>query len=285
MNQRPPEAGIDFHVHVMRTRDISSPEARRLLTGSNPQLSFGTHEDDEFAPREVLERQLDDAGLRYAVVLPQESPAVGIDIPTRYVLDYCGGSVRLVPFASLNPLTEARPRERLRRWAEEGARGLKLYPSYQFFYPNSVEVYPLYETAAEMKWPVVFHTGTSIFRGSRLKYALPIHIDDVAVDFPDLNIVLAHAGRPSWTGEAATLARLHPNVFLDVAGLPPHNLLRYLPDLPRFADKVVFGSDWPSTPAIAQTVEGILDLGLGTGALDRMFLGTARRLLGVPFEP
>ena len=277
---RLPRGSIDFHVHVFRIGQFGE-EARRLVERSNPGLLAGRPLTEEAVPRARLEAELDAAGVATAVLLPQETPGVGIDVPTAYVLDYCRGAERLIPFASLNPLTEPDPVARLRRWAEEGARGLKLYPSYQFFYPNDPRLYPVYQQAMELGWPVVFHTGSSIFPGSRLKYALPLHLDDVAVDFPELRIVLAHAGRPAWTAEAAALARLHANVYLDIAGLPPHTLLRYLPDLPRLAEKAVFGSDWPSTPSIAQTVRGILTLALGAEQLERIFRRTATALLGL----
>lgn len=279
LRTRLPQGGIDFHVHVMRVGHMRSSQGRALISHVNPELAVDASDEDELVPRAVLEEQLDAAGLDYAVLLPQATPGVGIDIPTEYVLEYCRGSERLLPFASVNPVADPMPVERLRRWAEQGARGLKLYPSYQFIYPNDRRLYPIYSLAVELRWPVVFHTGSSVFQGSRLKYALPEHIDDVAVDFPDLRIVLAHAGRPAWTAAAATLARIHPHVYLDISGIPPGNLLRYLPDLPRLASKVVFGSDWPSTPPIAQTVAGILALDLSTDQVDRIFRRTAAMLL------
>ena len=276
-----PAGAVDFHVHVFRTRDVPSEAGRRLMEGSNPQLGFGPDPLDEFLPLEALHAELDAAGIATAVVLPQETAGVDIEVPTDYVLEYCRRSERLVPFASVNPLTEPDPVRRLRRLADGGARGLKLYPSYQFFFPNDAVAYRLYEVACELAWPVVFHTGSSVFPRSRLKYALPVHLDDVAVDFPDLPIVLAHAGRPAWTAEATVLARTHANVYLDVSGLPPKNLLRYLPDLPRLTAKTVFGSDWPSTPRLPETVAGVLGLGLDPTQLDQLFRGTAAGLLGL----
>lgn len=275
-----PAGSVDFHVHVFRTRDVASEAGRRLMEGSNPRFSFGPGPLDEFLPLEDLHAELDAAGIERAVVLPQETPGVDIEVPTDYVLDYCRRSGRLVPFASVNPVGDPDPAGRLRRLADAGARGLKLYPSYQFFFPNDAVAYRVYEAAGELGWPVVFHTGSSIFPRSRLKYALPVHLDDVAVDFPDLRIVLAHAGRPAWTAEATVLARTHANVYLDVSGLPPKNLLRYLPDLPRLTAKAVFGSDWPSTPRLPDTVAGVLGLGLDAAQLDQLFRTTAESLLG-----
>lgn len=279
LREQLPAGGIDFHVHVFRSGHYRVSQAQAMVERANPALLATWDDDDEGFPPQRLEAELDAAGLESAIVLPQETPGVGINAPSEHVLEYCRGSRRLIPFASVNPLSEVDAVARLQRLAEAGARGLKLYPSYQFFYPNDQRLYPLYDFAAQHRWPVMFHTGSSIFPGSRLKYALPVHIDDVAVDFPALRLVLAHAGRPAWTDEAVTLARIHANVFLDLSGLPPHNLLRYIPDLKRLAQKCVFGSDWPSTPPIAQTVRGILALDLGQEAVGWLFHGAAARLL------
>ncbi len=276
-----PQGAIDFHIHPFRLGHFQSRDARALVARANPSLNVGAlAEEDEVIPRARLESELDAAGIAYGVLLPQHTPGVGIELPTDYVLAYRAGSSRLIPFASVNPLGDANPLDELRRWVDAGAKGLKLYPSYQFFYPNDPRLYPIYEFARSLSWPVMFHTGSSIFSGSRLKYALPIHLDDVAVDFPDLRIVLAHAGRVAWAAEAVALARVHPNVYLEISGLPPRTVLRHIPDLPRITDKVVFGSDWPSTPSIAETVGGLLELGLTPGQLARVFRDNAAALLG-----
>ena len=78
---------------------------------------------------------------------------------------------------------------------DHGARGLKLLPSYQFFYLNEVRLYSLYARAQQLKIPVMIHIGSSMFRGTRLRYCDPIQLDDIAVDFPDLTIVMSHSGR------------------------------------------------------------------------------------------
>lgn len=280
-----PAGAVDFHLHVARSRDIESPEGRHIMTASNSELSWPVDPDDDLVPPSVVESQLDGAGVRYGVVLPQDTAGIGIQIPTDYVLEFCQRSTRLFAFASINPWVQFDAPAALRRWAAAGARGLKLYPSYQFFLPNDPMLWPIYDTCCELRWPVMFHTGTSVFRGSRLHFALPIHIDDVAVAFPELRIVLAHAGRPAWTNEAAALARIHAEVYLDISGLPPHNLLRYLPDLARLTGKVVFGSDWPSTPALAGTVDGIRGLGLTPEQLTDIFRTTAARLLDLDLDP
>jgi hypothetical protein len=94
--------------------------------------------------------------------------------------------------------------------------------------------------------PVLIHTGTSIFPGARSKYGRPMEIDDVAIDFPDLTIVMAHGGRPLWMDEAFFVLRRHPKVHLEVSGIPPAKLLDYFPRLAEIGDRVIWGTDWPS---------------------------------------
>lgn len=159
----------------------------------------------------------------------------------------------LIPFASVDPHDGASAAARLRDLAAAGARGLKLHPSLQDFVPNDRAFYPLYEVAAELALPVVFHTGQTGIgaglpggRGIKLRYSDPMLIDDVAADHPALTVVLAHPSVP-WQDAAISMATHKSNVFIDLSGWSP----RYFPpQLVRAANsllkrKVLFGSDYP----------------------------------------
>ena len=104
----------------------------------------------------------------------------------------------------------------------------------------------------------MIHTGTSIFPGARNRFADPMAVDDVAVDFPKLPIVLAHAGRPLYMETAVFLVRRHPNVHLDLSGIPPKRLLSYLPRLAEISDRCLWGTDFPS-PGIASMKKNVDD--------------------------
>jgi hypothetical protein len=104
----------------------------------------------------------------------------------------------------------------------------------------------IYGEAQRLKLPVMIHTGTSIFPGARSRAGEPMPVDDVAVDFPDLVIVIAHGGRPLWMEQAFFLVRRFPKVFMDVSSIPPKKILEYFPRLSEIADKVLYGSDWPA---------------------------------------
>ena len=120
-----------------------------------------------------------------------------------------------------------------------GIRALKLHPPHQLFRPNAYVdgglpgLRVLYDACSRHGLPVIFHTGTSIFPRARNRFADPLYLDDVAVDFPDLTIVLAHGGRPIWTETAVMLARRFPNVWLETLGNAAGATSRLLPPTPQ----------------------------------------------------
>ncbi|HSJ46293.1 MAG TPA: amidohydrolase family protein [Euzebyales bacterium] len=160
----------------------------------------------------------------------------------------------LIPFASIDPargvagIAEAR-----RLVVEHGVRGFKFHPNLQAFQPNDRAAYPLYEAITDLGVPALFHSGQSGIGaglrgggGIRLKHSNPLLLDDVAVDFPDLQIIIAHPSFP-WQDEALAVAVHKPNVWLDLSGWSPKY---FPPQLVRFADtmlrdRVLFGSDHP----------------------------------------
>ncbi len=250
---------IDFHVHIGE-RKHWHPWVHDLLREVNP----GFHEqwDEVMTPR-GLENHLREEGVDYACILAEDSPITTGVVPNAYVSEFCKDRKVFMPFASVNPETASEPAGELDRCVKDlGFKGLKLYPTYQEYYPNQRSVYPLYAKADELGIPVMIHTGSSVLKGARIKYGNPVYIDDVAVDFPDLKIIMVHSGRGFWYDEAFWLARQHRNVYMEIAGLPPQNLLRYFPDLEKNADKIIFGSDWPFAPGISKNIETIRGLPL-----------------------
>ncbi|MCK4613698.1 MAG: amidohydrolase family protein, partial [Thermoplasmata archaeon] len=190
---------IDFHIHVGRKEDWH-PWVIEYLGEVNPIL-FRNFE--ELMSPAGLEEYLAGEGVTYAVILAEDSPLTTGVVPNSYVHGFCKGREKFIPFASINPITTPNPGESLEKCVREmGFRGLKLYPTYQHFFPNQRDVYPLYERAVELDIPIMFHTGSSIYRNSKMKYGNPLHLDEVAADFPDLRIVMAHSGRGFWYDRA-----------------------------------------------------------------------------------
>jgi uncharacterized protein len=160
----------------------------------------------------------------------------------------------LIPFASIDPHKGRRGVDEARRLiAEHGVRGFKFHPNVQGFFPNDRMAYPLYEVIEAAGLPALFHTGQSGVGtglpgggGIRLKYSNPICVDDVAVDFPTLKIVLAHPSFP-WQDEAIAVAVHKPQVYIDLSGWSPKyfppQLVHHANTLLR--DRVLFGTDYP----------------------------------------
>ena len=160
-----------------------------------------------------------------------------------------------IPFASIDPARgKTGVREARRLIKDYGVRGFKFHPTVQAFFPNDHDAYPLYEVIAEAGLPAIFHTGqTGIGAGMpgggglRLKYSNPIYLDDVAADFPDMPIIMAHPSVP-WQDEALSVATHKPNVYIDLSGWSPKY---FEPKLVQYANtllkhKVLFGTDNPA---------------------------------------
>ena len=270
---------IDFHTHPYRPADLA-PATRAFVQGVSAALrEYGEQLADPRRFAAALRAQ----GIERAVVLPEHCPATSGNVRTESVLEWCNSaSDVLIPFASVDPNTDHDAANLLQTYIERGARGLKLYPSYQMFYPNERRIYPIYEVCQAAGIPLLLHIGSSVIPGTRLKYCDPIHLDDVAVDFPRLSIVMAHGGRGYWYDACAFLAAHFSNVYIDVTGLVPHRLLEHFPAMEKHADKFIFGTDWPAMPkSAAYNIEAISALGLSASALRRIFYENAARLLRI----
>jgi uncharacterized protein len=177
-----------------------------------------------------------------------------VPLPNREVLRIAAANDDvLIPFVSIDPHRGKRGIQEARELIAEGARGFKFHPNLQAFFPNDRLAYGLYEVIAEAGLPALFHTGHSGMGsgmpgggGIRLKYSNPVYVDDVAVDFPALPIVLAHPSFP-WQEEAISIAMHKPEVYIDLSGWSPKYfppvLVQYVNTL--LKDKVLFGSDFP----------------------------------------
>ena len=159
----------------------------------------------------------------------------------------------LIPFGSVDPHKGKLAVREITTLIEAGVRGFKFHPNTQAFWPNEREHYQLYAPVAEAGLICLFHSGTTGIGagmpgggGVRLKYSHPMLVDDVAADFPELRIILAHPSFP-WQDEALAIAVHKPNVYIDLSGWSPkyfpENLIRYTNS--QLRHKMLFGSDYP----------------------------------------
>jgi predicted TIM-barrel fold metal-dependent hydrolase len=244
---------IDVHTHaeVSATGHTSLPPA--LLEASAQY--FKAHDHRQPTIEEMAAYYLERSIAAVVFTVDCEHATGHPPIPNEEVAETCARHADvLIPFASIDPWRgQAGVRQARRLVEEHGVRGFKFHPSLQGFSPDDRMAYPLYEVIEELGVPALFHTGqTGIGAGVRggggirLKYSNPMLVDDVAVDFPDLAIVLAHPSFP-WQDEALAMATHKPNVYIDLSGWSPKY---FPPQLVRYAntllkEKVLFGSDYP----------------------------------------
>ncbi len=277
---------IDAHIHVQPWWELR-PEVLDVITRGRTDV-------DELqkimkSPTHLL-RRMDADGIDRAVLVNYPSPdLMGFTHRVNeYVAEYCAAAPdRLIPMGGVHPRFTDDAAAEVRRAAELGVRALKIHPPHMAFEPNAYlhgldGLRAIYEEAQRLRLPVMIHTGTSIFPGARSRTGEPMAVDDVAVDFPDLRIVIAHGGRPLWMEQAFFLVRRFPNVFMDVSSIPPRAVLRYFPRLAEVADKVLYGSDWPA-PGVRSMADNLRDfraLDFTEDALARMLEGNARLVFG-----
>ena len=240
---------IDVHIHIQPLEMLNAAALK----------AYGAHHTNFAEIRELVAdpakflKYLDRVGVEKAALINYVSPDVmGFTAEVNdWIARYARHAPeRLIPCGSVHPRFTQDCAAEVERLANLGIKMLKVHPPHQLIYPNAYrddlpQQAQIYERAQQLGLPVMFHTGTSTFPQARNKYAQPIFIDDVLVDFPKLKIILAHGGRPLWMDEAFFLLRRSKNVYLDISSIPPQTLLEYFPRLEQIADQVLFGSDWP----------------------------------------
>jgi predicted TIM-barrel fold metal-dependent hydrolase len=261
--------------------------ARELMTHGRSDVDRVNRALDD--PGELL-RILDEEGVERAALINYSAPEVmGFTAEAcEWVAAYVRGHEdRLVAVGSVHPRETNGAAARAAYLFEAlGIRMLKIHPPHQLFAANGYRdgdeaLRQIYATAERCGRPVMIHTGTSVFPGARNRFADPMAADDVAIDFPKLTIILAHAGRPLYMPTATFLARRHANVYLDLSGIPPKKLLEYLPRLEELADKCLWGTDWPSpgVTSMKKNVGELLALPLSDEAKAKILWENASRLL------
>jgi predicted TIM-barrel fold metal-dependent hydrolase len=237
---------IDTHVHVEPdpTGNAAEEAARKYF--GNSGVSYGRKELAEYYRSRKIGCVVFSVDERLT-----GRPQVSNDDVAAFAAD---NSDIMMAFASVDPMRGADAVKEARRLiASGGIRGFKLHPPLQQFHANDKAAYPFYEVVAAAKLPVIFHTGHSGIGtgmpgggGVRLKYGNPMDIDDVAVDFPDMPIIMAHPSFP-WQDEAISVCLHKPQVYIDLSGWSPKY---FSPILIQYANtllkkKMLFGSDYP----------------------------------------
>ena len=276
---------IDMHVHIPRQPglpDMVIEESLRSYFRLNDPPKLAEELYTRYSEWDIL-----------GVVFSVDAETVTGDSPDTndYVAELVDAHPeQFIGFATVDPWKDDRAVAELERAITQlGLKGLKLHPIHQAFFPDDTRFYPLYEKCAELGVPVLFHSGFAAAGigmpgggGMKLKYSAPIpHIDDVAADFPDLTVIMAHPAWP-WVEEQIAVALHKPNVFIDLSGWAP----RYIPPAliheanTRLQDKVLFGSDFPYLPP-DRWLSGFDQLEIRDEIRPKILLENAKRVLGL----
>jgi len=273
---------IDAHVHAARlpTLKMSLEEWTGHFEGGVENFLKLYDDRGTIVPSrfdEYMAREGVDVAILFAEYSPKSTGIQAVEdmLP---IIEHNPDRFRLM--ANLNPHLHYPLVGELKRQISLGAVGLKLHPVHGTFAPNDRMLYPAYAYCESEEFPIVYHCGTSVFPGATNRYANPALIEDVARDFPDLTIVLAHGGRGWWYDAAAFITLMRPKVHIEISGLPPGRLPDYYSnfDLERLARKMIFGTDWPGVPGAGANARAVANLGLSEETLPRVLHENARRI-------
>jgi predicted TIM-barrel fold metal-dependent hydrolase len=243
---------IDVHVHAERNAgEEQDPVTGEVLAAA--AAYFGAAPIQPTA-QEVADYYRERKMLAVVFTVDDEAGMGRRRLGSREVLETARANPDvMIPFASVDPNKGKLGVREAHEWIEAGVRGFKFHPNTQRFWPNDKAWYPLYEVIASAGLIALFHSGTTGIGagmpgggGVHLKYSNPMCVDDVAADFPELDIILAHPSFP-WQDEALAIAVHKPNVYIDLSGWSPkyfpENLIRYTNS--QLKHKMLFGSDYP----------------------------------------
>ncbi len=239
---------------------------------------------ENLPPLEATLADMDAAGVSTSVV-------VAVDAETRWNYRVSNESVaeavaaypdRLIGFASVDPHKGVIARSELRHAVENlKLKGLKLLPHLLEMAPNDPAMYPVYEEARDLGVPVLFHSGTQFHAGTKLKYCRPLDIDEVAVDVPDLVIIIAHFGWP-WYEEAMAVVQRNRNVYFNIAGWAPKHIpafvIGYMDRV--LNQKCLLGSDYPLV-ARTRIMSELAEIQMKDETRENLYSGNARKVLKI----
>jgi hypothetical protein len=241
----------DAHIHIQPWRDLKPEAAAVMRLGKEQHYEFllSLMDDPRLLLRIMDEQRIDRVGM---VNYPSPDVMGFSDSTNDFAAAYAAADPRrLLPYGGVHPLYTNNAARDVERLSELGIRVLKIHPPHMRFAANAYTegldaLATIYGSCERLGLPVMVHTGTSIFPGARSKFGNPMELDDMAIDFPDLRIIMAHGGRPLYMAEAFFIVRRHRNVWLDLSGIPPRKLLEYFPRIGELRDRVLWGTDWPS---------------------------------------
>ena len=279
---------VDAHTHVVFKETITNEIINLIRSEWHVPLEMLLMSIKEFV------RILDDAEIDYIGIMAYPSRKIGIakeDYALRVinaVREYAD-RFAVIGGVEANELTVEETKYWLDKQYEAGISAIKIHPPHMWLKPNAYrpeegglkQLELVYQFAEDHGLPVYIHTGTSAYSKARNKYGDPIFVDDVAVDFPRLTILMSHVGRPNWIPTAFQLVRIRRNIYAELSSIPPKRLLEYIPRLTEISDKSVYGSDypWPGVYDIKANLKEFLNIQIPRGDLIKIASDNPKKIL------
>ena len=284
---------VDVHTHVWQTPDqlgrAQLGEVVGVRRGNGRRLA-----GRRIPPADTELHWQSSKPVDKSIVLGFKSRLLRAEVPNAFVADYVRRHPeKLVGFAGVDPTDPAALDDLARAHEDLGLVGLTISPGNQGFHPSDTRAMVVYAEAERRRMPVVIHPGGHLAEESRLEFARPVLLDEVARSFPKLRLVIPKLGHP-WTGETCLLLAKHAHVYADVTGLLRRPWQAYNALVCAFehgvADKLLFGSDFPYASA-SDAIEALYSLhlivqgtslpGVPRGVLRGIVEQDALKLLGI----
>lgn len=253
---------VDCHTHIWR-----HPGHLSESFVADAQRAWGNRLTLHIDPEK---HRADMAAVERAIVFGLRAQHSGILVPNDYVAEFVRTDPsKYIGFLAVDPMVDDVHAEIERAVQDLGLRGIKLGPTYGGYHPMDERVRPVYDLAEKFSLPILFHQGATFPRTAPLRYASPVLLEDVALEYPDLKIVIAHLGHP-WEHETIVLIRKQPNVYSDISALFPRpwqffHALRLALEYGA-THKLFFGTDYPFS-TLESSLEGfrqVAAIGEGT---------------------
>lgn len=246
---------VDCHTHAWAYPGHLSDE---FVNEANAR-SRGHQLDLHVPPEKHLQAM---TGVDKVIVFGLRAHHSGLRVPNDYIGEYAASHPeKVIGFGAIDPVADPIT-ETLEEIVRLKLRGVKLGPIYQNIHPTDPRMMKVYEFCQANQLSIMIHQGATFVRRGPLKYALPIQLEDVAIRFPGLKMIIAHLGHP-WIAETLVLIRKHPHLYSDVSALHyrPWQFYNALIMAKEYGvlDKLLFGSDYPFTTPEAQ-IEGLRNI-------------------------
>ncbi len=268
---------VDVHSHIMWYPDhISEETARDALASKLVKVehsggevhaarldlhSYDSRPQDHWEAAQQADK---------VVVFGMSARPTGISVPNELIAEYVASHPeKLIGWASVNPADDDAIDQLDHCVTDLGLSGLKVGPTYQHFDPTDRSHWPFFRRCSELGIPIMWHQGTTFPASARLRWALPLLLEDVAMAFPDLRMIIAHLGHP-WEEDVIALIRKTPNMYADISAVH-YRPWRYWQAMVTAMEygvthKLLLASDYPSGTLsnVINGLRGINDIVEGT---------------------